>query len=114
MAAVQDGPIESESENEIKTETSNEVPGNPGDAGGGVPPTASVAAVATEKPAAAAADSTERQTLLAVLQFLKKSKLFESEEILRREAGSVIDAPFLRYQDIRPGQHIEVDEYFKL
>ncbi|MGH0135551.1 UNVERIFIED_CONTAM: hypothetical protein FKN15_066159 [Acipenser sinensis] len=87
MAAVQDGPIESESENEIKTETSNEVPGNPGDAGGGVPPTAPVAAVATEKPAAAAADSTERQTLLAVLQFLKKSKLFESEEILRREAG---------------------------
>ncbi|MGH0132942.1 UNVERIFIED_CONTAM: hypothetical protein FKN15_051160 [Acipenser sinensis] len=78
MAAVQGGSIEPEPENEIKTETSNEVPGNPGDAGGGVPPTA---------PVAAAADSTERQTLLAVLQFLKKSKLFESEEILRREAG---------------------------
>ncbi|XP_023696756.1 transcription initiation factor TFIID subunit 5 isoform X2 [Paramormyrops kingsleyae] len=88
MAAVQDGQIEPESEKEIKSETLNDATGNHAAAVGGLLPsspvsTASVGASNSSKAAA----SEDQQTLLAVLQFLKRNKLVESADILRREAG---------------------------
>lgn len=88
MAAVQDGQIEPESEKEIKSEALNDATGNHADAVGGLLPsspvsTASVGASNSSK----AATSEDQQTLLAVLQFLKRNKLVESADILRREAG---------------------------
>ncbi|XP_043844205.1 transcription initiation factor TFIID subunit 5 [Dromiciops gliroides] len=65
------------------------------------PPAAAAAAAATAAPGgaagapAAAAEgiaSQDRQTLLAVLQFLRRSNLRESEEILRREARLLEEA----------------------
>lgn len=48
-------------------------------------------AAPSAQPPAAAQLPTDRQTLLAVLQFLRRSNLRESEEILRREARLLND-----------------------
>ncbi|XP_068954964.1 transcription initiation factor TFIID subunit 5 [Petaurus breviceps papuanus] len=65
------------------------------------PPAAAAAAAATAAPGGAAGApaataegiaSQDRQTLLAVLQFLRRSNLRESEEILRREARLLEEA----------------------
>lgn len=87
MAAVQSGQIDTEEEKEIKLETSHDGPrinssndGRPLSVSPGTTPSgASIKA--------APGTTEEEQTLLAVLQFLKKNNLSESVEILRREAG---------------------------
>uniref|UniRef100_A0A3Q3Q6K1 Transcription initiation factor TFIID subunit 5 n=1 Tax=Monopterus albus TaxID=43700 RepID=A0A3Q3Q6K1_MONAL len=85
MAAIQGGVVDAKEEKEIKTEPSNEVSGN-NNANDGRLLSASPAASAGSNKATAGAPE-DQQTLLAVLQFLKKNNLTESVEILRREAG---------------------------
>lgn len=90
MAAVQGGLIESVDKKETTVEPSEESAGNnSNNASDGrllSPPPAS-GAPAGGNNAAGAGTPTDQQTLLAVLQFLKKNNLAESVEILRREAG---------------------------
>ena len=76
--------MEPEGEKDIKTETSNDNSGN-NNANEGRPLSASpgtTSSTGSVKPAVE-----DQQTLLAVVQFLKKYKLTESADILRREAG---------------------------
>lgn len=91
MAAVQDGPIESESDKETKTDALNDGAGNITGSSTGVlssPPNATSSATGAAKPMAPPPPGPEdQQTLLAVLQYLKKNNLLESVDILRREAG---------------------------
>lgn len=86
MAAVQDGQIDPEGEKDIKTETSNDGAGNTNANAGGALSSSpgSASSGGTSKTSAGGED---QQTLLAVLQFLKRNKLSESVDILRREAG---------------------------
>ncbi|XP_040042483.2 transcription initiation factor TFIID subunit 5 [Gasterosteus aculeatus] len=99
MAAVQGGPVDAVEEKDIKTEPSNDGCGsnstNDGRAASASPGSGAPAAGA--KPAAAAPE--DQQTLLAVLQFLKKNKLTESVDILRREAGLPEDSLDLKGAD---------------
>lgn len=89
MAAVQDGQLNLEVEKDIKTEITNDGSGNinvnsssPGSTSSG------------GKSKSPAGSGEDQQTLLAVLQFLKRNKLTESVDILRREAGlSADDSP---------------------
>uniref|UniRef100_A0AAZ3QT25 TFIID subunit TAF5 NTD2 domain-containing protein n=1 Tax=Oncorhynchus tshawytscha TaxID=74940 RepID=A0AAZ3QT25_ONCTS len=87
MAAVQDGQLNMEVEKDIKTEITNDGSGNinansssPGSTSSG------------GKSKSPAGSGEDQQTLLAVLQFLKRNKLTESVDILRREAGLSADA----------------------
>uniref|UniRef100_A0A8C8MLV0 TFIID subunit TAF5 NTD2 domain-containing protein n=1 Tax=Oncorhynchus tshawytscha TaxID=74940 RepID=A0A8C8MLV0_ONCTS len=87
MAAVQDGQLNLEVEKDIKTEITNDGSGNinansssPGSTSSG------------GKSKSPAGSGEDQQTLLAVLQFLKRNKLTESVDILRREAGLSADA----------------------
>ncbi|CAB1344592.1 unnamed protein product [Coregonus sp. 'balchen'] len=87
MAAVQDGQLNLEVEKDIKTEITNDDSGNinansssPGSTSSG------------GKSKSPAGSGEDQQTLLAVLQFLKRNKLTESVDILRREAGLSADA----------------------
>lgn len=89
MAAVQDGPIESESDKETKTDALNDGAGNITGSSTGVlssPPNAASSATSATKSMAPPGPENQ-QTLLAVLQYLKKNNLLESVDILRREAG---------------------------
>lgn len=90
MAAVQGGLVESVDKKESTVEPSEENAGNnSNNASDGrllSPPPAS-GAPAGGNNSAGAGTPTDQQTLLAVLQFLKKNNLAESVEILRREAG---------------------------
>lgn len=87
MAAVQSGQVDAEEEKEIKTETSNDAPRN-NSSNDGRPLSASAGAPSCGGGVKSSSGTTEeQQTLLAVLQFLKKNNLSESVEILRREAG---------------------------
>lgn len=87
MAAVQGGQGDAVEEKDIKSEPATDGFGN-NNANDGRPPSASPGSSApagsNKSPPEAPED---RQTLLAVLQFLRKNKLTESVEILRREAG---------------------------
>ncbi|KAM4751125.1 transcription initiation factor TFIID subunit 5 isoform 1-T1 [Anableps anableps] len=87
MAAVQGGMVDAKDEADIKTEPASDGFGNnhANDAGLLSASPGSSAAAGNNKPAAGAPE--DQQTLLAVLQFLRKNKLSESAEILRREAG---------------------------
>uniref|UniRef100_A0A667XD94 Transcription initiation factor TFIID subunit 5 n=1 Tax=Myripristis murdjan TaxID=586833 RepID=A0A667XD94_9TELE len=91
MAAVQGGLIDTEEEKDIKTEPANDGCGNNNNnntANDGRLLNASPGSISSggsNKPATGALE--DQQTLLAVLQFLKKNNLSESVEILRREAG---------------------------
>uniref|UniRef100_A0A8C5HEE9 Transcription initiation factor TFIID subunit 5 n=2 Tax=Gouania willdenowi TaxID=441366 RepID=A0A8C5HEE9_GOUWI len=87
MAAVQGGLVDAVEEKTIKSEpvadatannSANDARAPSSSPGSGVSP-------GVNKPAAGAAE--DQQTLLAVLQFLRKNNLSESVEILRREAG---------------------------
>lgn len=89
MAAVQDGPIESEGDKETKTDALNDGAGNITGSSTGVlssPPNAASSATGATKSMAPPGPENQ-QTLLAVLQYLKKNNLLESVDILRREAG---------------------------
>lgn len=87
MAAVQGGMVDAKDETDIKTEPASDGFGNnhANDARLLSASPGSSTAAGNNKPAPGAPE--EQQTLLAVLQFLKKNKLSESAEILRREAG---------------------------
>lgn len=88
MAAVQDGPMEVETEKETKPEILSDGTSNlSGNSGSGTLSSSPL----TAAPAGAAPKLEDQQTLIAVLQFLKRSKLSESVEILRREAGLAED-----------------------
>lgn len=99
MAAVQGGLVEADEEKDIKTEPASDGCGNNNATDGRLLSTspASSAPAAGSKPAAGAPE--DQQTLLAVLQFLRKNKLSESVEILRREAGLPEDSPDLKAGD---------------
>lgn len=90
MAAVQGGLVESVDKKESIVEPSEENAGNNStNASDGrllSPPPASGTPAGSNN-SAGAGTPTDQQTLLAVLQFLKKNNLAESVEILRREAG---------------------------
>uniref|UniRef100_A0A673CD82 TFIID subunit TAF5 NTD2 domain-containing protein n=1 Tax=Sphaeramia orbicularis TaxID=375764 RepID=A0A673CD82_9TELE len=87
MAAVQGGLVDASEEKDIKTEPSSDGCGN-NDTNDARPLSTSPGSNAPGGNAKTSSGSTEeQQTLLAVLQFLKKNNLTESVEILRREAG---------------------------
>lgn len=88
MAALQDGPMELDTEKEVKPEILSDGTSNlPGNTGNG----ALSSSPLTAAPAGGAPKQEDQQTLIAVLQFLKRNKLSESVEILRREAGLAED-----------------------
>lgn len=99
MAAVQGGLVDTDEEKDIKTEPSNDGCGNNNANDGRLlsPSPGSGASGGSNKPAAAASE--DQQTLLAVLQFLRKNKLNESVEILRREAALPEDVLDLKGTD---------------
>lgn len=99
MAAVQGGLVDADEEKEIKTEPSSDGLGNNNASEGRLlsPSPGSGASAGGAKPAAGAPE--DQQTLLAVLQFLRKNKLTESVEILRREAGLPEDSLDLKGGD---------------
>uniref|UniRef100_A0A671SNK7 Transcription initiation factor TFIID subunit 5 n=1 Tax=Sinocyclocheilus anshuiensis TaxID=1608454 RepID=A0A671SNK7_9TELE len=84
MAAVQDGPKELDAEKETKPEILSDGTSNLlGNTASGTLSSSPL----TAAPAGGATKMEDQQTLIAVLQFLKRNKLSESVEILRREAG---------------------------
>ncbi|XP_019215158.1 transcription initiation factor TFIID subunit 5 isoform X1 [Oreochromis niloticus] len=88
MAAVQGGMGDADIKTDIKTEPSADGFGNNNANDGRVlsaSPGSSSSTGSNKQTAAVTPE--DQQTLLAVLQFLKKNKLSESVEILRREAG---------------------------
>jgi len=88
MAALQDGPMELDAEKETKPEILTDGTSNlSGNTGNG----ALSSSPLTAAPAGGAPKQEDQQTLIAVLQFLKRNKLSESVEILRREAGLTED-----------------------
>lgn len=88
MAAVQDGPMELDAEKETKPEILSDGTSNlSGNTGSG----ALSSSPLTAAPAGGAPKLEDQQTLIAVLQFLKRNKLSESVDILRREAGLAED-----------------------
>lgn len=86
MAAVHDGPSDIESEKETKPDVlSDESAANmPGIMSGTL---SSPSPLAPPSAAVPKAEEQQQQTLLAVLQFLRRNNLTESVNILRREAG---------------------------
>lgn len=86
MAAVHDGPSDIESEKETKPDVlSDESAANlPGTMSGTL---SSASPLAPPSAAVPKAEEQQQQTLLAVLQFLRRNNLTESVNILRREAG---------------------------
>lgn len=81
MAAVQDGPMELDPEKETKPEILSDGTSNlSGNAASGTLSSSPLTAGRAPK-------QEDQQTLIAVLQFLKRNKLTESVDILRREAG---------------------------
>lgn len=106
MAAVQGGLVEAADKKDIKVEPSEESGGNnTNNAGDGrlLSPAPAPAAPAAASNNAAAGAPVDQQTLLAVLQFLRKNNLSESVEILRREAGLPEDSPDAKGGDSAAG-----------
>lgn len=100
MAAVQGGMVDSYEEKDIKTEPPNDGGGNNNANDGRLlspSPGSSASSAGSNKSVAGAPE--DQQTLLAVLQFLRKNKLTESVEILRREAGLPEDSLDLKGGD---------------
>lgn len=85
MAAVHDGPSDIESEKEAKPDILGDksAANLPGIMSGTLSSSSPLAPPSTVAPKA----EEQQQTLLAVLQFLKRNNLTESVDILRREAG---------------------------
>lgn len=106
MAAVQGGLVEAADKKDIKVEPSEESGGNnTNNASDGrlLSPAPAPAAPAAASNNAAAGAPVDQQTLLAVLQFLRKNNLSESVEILRREAGLPEDSPDTKGGDSAAG-----------
>lgn len=106
MAAVQGGLVEAADKKDIKVEPSEESGGNnTNNASDGrlLSPAPAPAAPAAASNNAAAGAPVDQQTLLAVLQFLRKNNLSESVEILRREAGLPEDSPDAKGGDSAAG-----------
>lgn len=99
MAAVQGGLVDADQEKDIKTEPSSDGFGNNNANDGRVPSTSPGSSASAESNKSAAGAPEDQQTLLAVLQFLRKNKLTESVEILRREAGLPEDSLDLKGGD---------------
>ncbi|XP_067115315.1 transcription initiation factor TFIID subunit 5 [Osmerus mordax] len=99
MAAVQGGQIDPEGEKDIKTEPSNDGSGNNNANDGGVLSSSPGATSSSGTTKTLTAGAEDQQTLLAVLQFLKRNKLSESVDILRREAGLSDDADDSKVSD---------------
>ncbi|KAF3687295.1 Transcription initiation factor TFIID subunit 5 [Channa argus] len=97
MAAVQGSLVDADEEKDIKTEPPNDGCGNNHANDGRVLSTSPSASSGSNKSAAGAPE--DQQTLLAVLQFLRKNNLTESVEILRREAGLPEDSLDLKGND---------------
>ncbi|TRY56201.1 hypothetical protein DNTS_002548 [Danionella cerebrum] len=76
MAAVQDGPKELDVDAKPEIDGTANLSGNPVSG-----------PLSSSPPAGGAPKAEDQQTLLAVLQFLKRNNLSESVDILRREAG---------------------------
>uniref|UniRef100_A0A4W6C958 Transcription initiation factor TFIID subunit 5 n=1 Tax=Lates calcarifer TaxID=8187 RepID=A0A4W6C958_LATCA len=87
MAAVQGGLVDAAEEKDIKTEPASDGFGNNNANDGRLLSTSPGSSASTGSNKTVAGAPEDQQTLLAVLQFLKKNKLNESVEILRREAG---------------------------
>lgn len=104
MAAVQGGIVDAVETKDIKTEPSDDGGGNNNTSNNAndskilSPPPGSSASSGSNNntPAGTPVD---QQTLLAVLQYLRKNKLTESVEILRREAGLPEDSLDLKGSD---------------
>ncbi|KAK1886692.1 Transcription initiation factor TFIID subunit 5 [Dissostichus eleginoides] len=99
MAAVQGGQVDAVEEKDIKTEPSNDGGGNNNANDGRLLSTSPGSSSSTGSIKSAAGPPEDQQTLLAVLQFLRKNKLTESVEILRREAGLPEDSLDLKGGD---------------
>lgn len=93
MAAVQGGLVDAGAEKDIKSEQSTDGWANNNNTNDGrllsASPGSNASTGSNSKTTApvAAGDTEDQQTLLAVLQFLRKNKLSDSVEVLRREAG---------------------------
>lgn len=106
MAAVQGGIVDTVDKKDIKAEPSEDGTGNNNNNGNenrmlSPSPTSSSSSGNnnSNNTAAAAAATVDQQTLVAVLQFLKKNKLNDSVEILRREAGLPEDSLDIKGSD---------------
>lgn len=99
MAAVQGGLVDADEDKDIKTEPPSDGWANNNANDGRLlsPSPGSSASAGSNKTAAGAPE--DQQTLLAVLQFLRKNNLTESVEILRREAGLPEDSLELKGGD---------------
>lgn len=92
MAAVQGGLVETADKKDIKSEPSEEGTGNnnsnnANDSRMLSPSPSSSSSSGNHNNNITAGTTVDQQTLVAVLQFLRKNKLNDSVEILRREAG---------------------------
>lgn len=92
MAAVQGGIVDAVDKKDIKAEPSEDGTGNNNNNGNdnrmlSPSPSSSSSSGNNNNNNTAAGATVDQQTLVAVLQFLKKNKLNDSVEILRREAG---------------------------
>lgn len=91
MAAVQGGLVDTVDKKDIKAEPSEDGTGNNNNVNDNrvlsPSPSSSSSSGNNNNNNTATGTTTDQQTLMAVLQFLKKNKLNDSVEILRREAG---------------------------
>lgn len=104
MAAVQGGIVDTVDKKDIKAEPSEDGIGNNNNNGNdnrmlSPSPSSSSSSGNNNSNSTAAATTVEQQTLVAVLQFLKKNKLNDSVEILRREAGLPEDSLDIKGSD---------------
>lgn len=104
MAAVQGGLVDTVDKKDIKAEPSEDGAGNNNNNVNdnrmlSPSPSSSSSSGNNNNNNTATSTTVEQQTLLAVLQFLKKSKLNDSVEILRREAGLPEDSLDIKGSD---------------
>lgn len=105
MAAVQGGLVDTVDKKDIKAEPSEDGTGNNNNNNVNdnrmlsPSPSSSSSSGNNNNNNTATGTTEDQQTLLAVLQFLKKSKLNDSVEILRREAGLPEDSLDIKGSD---------------
>lgn len=104
MAAVQGGIVDTVDKKDIKAEPSEDGIGNNNNNGNdnrmlSPSPSSSSSSGNSNSNNTAAGATVDQQTLVAVLQFLKKNKLNDSVEILRREAGLPEDSLDIKGSD---------------
>lgn len=104
MAAVQGGIVDAVDKKDIKAEPSEDGTGNNNNNGNdnrmlSPSPSSSSSSGNNNNNNTAAGATVDQQTLVAVLQFLKKNKLNDSVDILRREAGLPEDSLDIKGSD---------------